>query len=104
MPDADPSTVRGTSQVTHILFNGTTVMQPEDLSRYVFKAYVPKGDGTFTVVDGSGTSSGAFQIPDVPPGTTYYLYVDYPDVPNQEPAYPRIYVTNKRDLDIGYVA
>jgi hypothetical protein len=101
-PDANPTTVTGTSIVSHIRFDGTVENAPEDLSAYTIKAYVPNGDGTFTIVDGTGHEDGTFEIPDVPVGATYYLMLGYPPIPNQPDRRPVLWVTDDRTLDLGY--
>src|SRR5262249_37008554 len=52
--------------------------------------------------DGTGRADGTFEIPNVPMGTTYYLYLLYPQIPNHAVPIPRFWVTNARTLDLGY--
>jgi cysteine-rich repeat protein len=101
-PDANPSSVRGTSILQHHLLDGSVVMAPEDLSRYTIKAYLPNSDDTFTVVDVTGTAQGTFEIPNVPPGTTYYLSLVYPEIINQPTPPPELIVSDERELELGY--
>jgi cysteine-rich repeat protein len=98
----DPDTVTGTSTISYILFDGQVQTGPEDLSKYVIKAYVPDGLGHFEILDGVGRADGTFEIPDVPEGATYYLYLLYPQIPNHPAPIPRFWVTDARTLDLGY--
>jgi cysteine-rich repeat protein len=98
----DPDTVTGTSTISYILFDGQIETAPEDLTKYAIKAYVPDGLGHFEILDGVGRADGTFEIPDVPEGATYYLYLLYPQIPNHAAPIPRFWVTNARTLDLGY--
>src|SRR5690349_3917934 len=99
--DGDPDTVRGTSVISHVRYDGTIETSMEDLSTYTIKAYVPGGDGTFTALDGVGHADGTFEIAGVPPGATYYLYLLYPEVPNHAEPIPLFFVTDDREIDLG---
>ncbi|MBA3459153.1 MAG: hypothetical protein H0T46_04275 [Deltaproteobacteria bacterium] len=98
----DPNTVTGTSQISYVLYDGMIEDGPEDLSKYTIKAYIPDATGRFTTVNGIGRADGTFEIPNITPGTLYYLYLLYPQIPNHAAPFPRVWVTSARTLDLGY--
>jgi hypothetical protein len=83
-----PEEVTGTGINTYITDSGP-VSSPFDLSTVNIAALVLNGQGGFTSYPGQGTTTGTFQVPNVPAGT-YYLQVgqDY-------------LVTTARTIDLG---
>jgi len=69
-----PSTdVTGTSITHHILEDGSVLDRPQDLSNSVVAAYILESAGSYTIINGTGTSAGTFRIPNVPAGARYFL-------------------------------
>jgi len=81
--------VRGNNRTRYRLSNGTTVVQPSDLSTTVIEAQVER-DGAFQVLAGTGRADGSFAIDGVPRDQRYWLRVG-----------TNWYLTRERVVDIG---
>lgn len=86
--------IRGTRIVTY-RGEGGTVDVPKDLSLEGpndVAAFVPDGEGGFTLIPGSGSLAGDFMVPGVPAG---YFWLAYNST---------LIWTNSNDVDLGYDA
>jgi hypothetical protein len=63
--------VTGTFITTNYLANGSTTATPANLTTRIVEAYVPAGDGGYTILPGAGQVNGTFAIPNVPAGNVF---------------------------------
>lgn len=61
--------VTGSVITRHYLADGGTTTTPINLTSSLIQAFVAIGGGNYSVLPGTGTSSGTFSIPNVPVGT-----------------------------------
>jgi cysteine-rich repeat protein len=95
---APSGSIVGCSRLTHVLSDGSTVVDNKDLSRLTFSALIPSGNTFTATTPGPGNADGTFRIDGVPEGKSYYLEV----IDNDAGGLASYFYTDQRSLDLSY--